>query len=386
MVNRSTALPVTTMTRLFDEDFWSTDVAKFSHQALKFQVHEWEGKPLMSSFFFTYGPSDVLASGFLNRDAWPWLSQAVNMLTDVGEEVLSEYLYNCAIQAAGPDVLRRRVHYERKRWRTADAALDEKADEISQLRAVSQDRLADYQSREPGDQEDHLLGLYFDQARLITAAGLELARIAGWEISSLQYLVSEMARLKDEDRDRVMGQLEPARARLEKKFKPVLGEATKTVEAVLQEVRVLARSSSPEGSSSSSSAGSAHSGSPASTVVPAPAAPVRISAEERSTTVERVLAAYEVLNSTHTMAVRLAEVVDTIREYKTRPEAWAAIHDNFNMLAERSSDRLHRDRVERLAQQRLGELPMDSPVLTVVTACYRILRRTMRRPVEGGQV
>lgn len=371
MVTRSTALPVTTMTRLFSEEFWSTEVAKYNHQALKFQPHECEGKPLKSSFYFNYCPSDVMRSGFLGRDAWPWLAHAINMLTDIGEPVLSEYLWHRTLDAAGPDVVRRRVHYERKRWRTADAALDEKAGELEQLRGVSVTRLAEYHDQNRDDHEDRL-ELYFEQARHIAAAGHELARIAGWEITALQYLVSEMARLDDPDRDRVLGQLDPAGARLEKKFKPVLEEATRTVEELMHEVQELLISSPI---TSPVSASSVHSGS--SPAIPAPA-PARIINLERLMVSDRVLAAYEVLNSTHTMAVNLGETVDTIQEYKTRPEAWATIHDNFNLLVERSSNRLHRTRVDRLAQHRLNELRSDSPVIPIVTACCRILSRCIR--------
>ena len=348
MVRRHTALPVTMMSRLYNEEFWSTEVGKFSHQALKFPVHEWGGKPLKSAFLFTHIPVEVLRRSFLARAAWPFLGSAVEVLSAVGEEALSEYIYLRTIKAAGPDVVRRRLHYERKRWATSDAAIDAVAQEMNRLRGVARARLAEYRSSSGDDQAAARGVVYFQQASLIATAGLDIARLLGWEISVLQFGVSECARLEHDGRARLKRFLDGASSRIERKFKPVLSSAAATVAELQLTMSLLLGPLPPTGGSGS-----------------------------LQTTIRgRTVAVREVLDSTQTLVDALGRSVDTLRVFDpARHGEGSPTQRAFSLLADRSSDRLHGLRVEKLAQHRLRELPRDSPLLTIVTACYRVLVR-----------
>lgn len=360
LINRQTALPVTMLSRLYDEAFWASDFAKFAHESLKFAVHQWEGRPLKSSFFHSFVPFDVLQRSFANAPAaWPWLSAAGHVLGAVGESTLAEWLHLRTVDAAGPAVAARRFHYERRRWRASDGAARGLAGQVDRLVAAARARLAEYRTSAAAADDgtasvvDQLVrrAAYLDQARLVANAGLDVARQAGWEVSSMQFSVSECARLEP-GRGRtgrvLQRELDRSGARVGRWFRPFLALAVAAVAEVQVDLNGLL--------------GSGVQG--------------QQQMQQMQVIAARVAAAYQVLTSTQALVDELGHAVDEL--WAVRPDGQGgtpAAQYTFTLLAERSSDRLHRNRVERLAMHRLRGLPSDSPVLVMMTAASRILAR-----------
>ncbi|KAI3394543.1 hypothetical protein diail_2592 [Diaporthe ilicicola] len=364
LISRQTALPVTMMSRLYDEGFWATDFVKFSHESLRFAVHKWQGNPLRSSFSYNFIPLEVLQRSFAGRQAWPWLAAAGRVLEASGEAALADWVVLRTVDAAGPRVARRRFNHERRRWRGSDTAARAMAAGMDSLATAARARLAEY--RAAADDGTAMKAarrdLYHDQARLIAAAGLDIARQAGWEISSLQFSVSECARLEPDRRTAVLRRyLDRSGARIERWFKPFLGSAI----AAVAEVRLELLVDTPFGPPPS--AGGGH-------VVQQQHEQQQ---QQHRAITARIVAAHELLNSTQALVDELGKVVDVLRGSGPAGQGGsaAAAPYTFTLLAERSSDRLHRNRVDRLAQHRLHELPISSPVFTIITACTRILAR-----------
>lgn len=345
MVRRVTAVPVGMMSRLYDEGFWSVFVAKYSHQALKFPVHEWDGRPLMSSFYLSFTPRRDLLRAFRSRAAWPWLSRSVSMLGQVGEDVLSEYIYHRAMSTAGPAVTRRRLHYERRRWRHSDAGIAARSQEMARLRAASRALLAGNSQAVGGAAA---LDAYLDHARLIVVEALELARLAGWEVSALQLVVRECARLGDAGRRAVQGHMDAAGARIERMLRPTMDGAAAEVQGLQRELAVVLPGLPP------ASAGDSL----------------------QLTIAETTSAAASVLVAARELVHELGRSVDTVRGFSSVQGAGdESMRSAFNMLVDTASVRPQRQTLERLAEHRLRELPVNSPLRRVITACLRILER-----------
>lgn len=350
LINRHTALPVTMMSRLYDESFWATDHSKFSHASLRYPVHEWQGQPLRSSFFYNYVPLEVLRRSFSSEYAWPWLSAAAEVLHNTGESALADWLQVRTVDAAGPAVARNRFNYERRRWRVSDAAARAVAVGLDGLVTAARARLAEYRTAAAAADDDTAArrAAYLEQARLIADAGLDIARQAGWEVSSLQFSVSECARLEPGRRRVLQRELDLSGARVGRWFKPFLSLAVAAVAEVQAEL------DAPLGPQQQQQQG-----------------------QQEQVIRARVAAAHQVLVSTQALVDELGRVVDELRAVRPagQPGGAPATRYTFTMLAERSSDRLQRNRVERLAQHRLRELPSDSLVFVIMTAASRILAR-----------
>ncbi|KAL2286534.1 hypothetical protein FJTKL_06891 [Diaporthe vaccinii] len=359
MVRRVTALPVAMMSRLYNEGFWSVDVAKYSHQALKFPVHEWAGRPLRSSFYLSFTPRRDLLRAFRSRAAWPWLSRSVSMLGQVGEDVLSEYIYRRAMGTAGPAVTRRRLHYERRRWRHSDAAIAARSREVTRLRDASRALLAGYQTADSPADGAAALGAYLDHARLLVAEALELARLAGWEVSALQLLVSECARLDDVGRRVVQGHMDGAGARVERMLKPAVDGAAAEVEGLQRELADVIPGLPPVGAADSL----------------------------RLTIAEKTSAAASVLSAARGMVHELGRSVDTVGGFSSVQSARdKSVRSAFNLLVDTASGRRQWQTLERLAEHRLRELPGNSPIRRVVTACMRILEAVLGKAQDFVRV
>lgn len=346
MVRRVTAVPVAMMSRLYNEGFWSVDVAKYSHQALKFPVHEWAGRPLRSSFYLSFTPRRDLLRAFRSRAAWPWLSRSVSMLGQVGEDVLSEYIYHRAMTTAGPAVTRRRLHYERRRWRHSDAGIAARSQEMTRLRAASRTLLAEYHTANSQAVGAAALDAYLDHARLLVVEALELARLAGWEVSALQLLVRECARLDDVGRRTVQGHMDGAGARVDRMLKPAVDGAAAEVQGLQRELADVI-----------------------------PGLPPVIAGDLLGLTIaERTSAAASILVAARELVHELGRSVDTVRGFSSgTSESDVSMRSAFNLLVDTVSGRRQRQTLERLAEHRLRELPGNSPIRRVVTACLRIL-------------
>jgi hypothetical protein len=125
------------------------------------------------------------------------------VLGAVGEEALAQFISPRVIRAAGPDILRGRLHYEMKRWRHADAHVDFDARTMSGLLGAARKRLAEYQQVATaagdagvpgrGGEKNARPRAYLLQVVQVADAGYEVARLIGWEVSVLQFGVSECA-------------------------------------------------------------------------------------------------------------------------------------------------------------------------------------------------
>lgn len=345
MVRRVTAVPVAMMSRLYSEDFWSTDVAKYSHQALRFSVHEWGGKSLRSSFYLSFTPRRDLLKAFRSRTAWPWLSRSVTMLSQVGEDVLSEYIYHRAMRSAGAAVTRRRLHYERRRWRHSDTAIVARSREIARLRAALSAGLEGYSA----NRDSAALEAYLGDARLLVVEALELAWLVGWEVSALQHLVSECARLDDAGRQVVKRYTNSAGARVERRLKPAVEGATVVVQELQREL---------------------------ADVIPGLPPVAGADSLLRSTIGERISAAASALAATKGMVHELGRSVDIITNFSSaQHESDSPVREAFNLLVDTASGRQQREVLQRLAEHRIRELPSNSPIHRVLRACFRILER-----------
>lgn len=345
MVRRVTAVPVAMMSRLYSEDFWSTDVAKYSHQALRFPVHEWAGKPLRSSFYLSFTPRRDLLKAFRSKTAWPWLSRSVTMLSQVGEDALSEYIYHRAMRSAGAAVTRRRLHYERRRWRHSDAAIVARSREITRLRAALAAELEGYSA----NRDSAALEAYLGDVRLLVVEALELARLVGWEVSALQLLVSECARLDDAGRRAVKRYTDSAGARVERRLKPVIEGAVVVLEELRREL---------------------------ADVIPGLPPVAGADSLLRSTIGERISAAASVLAATKGMVYELGRSVDTITNFSSAQHGNdSPVREVFNLLVDTASGRQQQEVLQRLAEHRIRELPSNSPIHRVLRACFRILER-----------
>lgn len=348
MVRRVTAVPVAMMSRLYSEDFWSTDVAKYSHQALRFPVHEWRGKPLRSSFYLSFTPRRDLLKAFRSKAAWPWLSRSVTMLSQVGEDALSEYIYHRAMRAAGAAVTRRRLHYERRRWRHSDAAIVARGQEINRLRAAALAGLEGWHVA-AADRDPAALQAYLGHAALLVVEALELARLVGWEVSALQLLVSECARLDDAGRLAVKRYTDSTGTRVERRLKPIIEGAVVVFEELQRELAGVI-----------------------------PGLPPVAGADSllRSTIVERASGAASVLAATRGMVYELGRSVDTIRNFSSAQHGNdSPVREAFNLLVDTASGRQQQEVLQRLAEHRIRELPSNSPIHRVLRVCFRILER-----------
>ncbi|KAG8162184.1 hypothetical protein KVR01_007949 [Diaporthe batatas] len=388
VVERNTALPVAMMSRLHDESFWDTQFARFGHEALRYAVHQWEGRPLRSSFSYTHLPLDVMrrALGPARGAAWRWLEAAEDLLSRGGEPVLAEWLLLLASDAAGPALVRRRFRVEARRWRTADAAARAAARRLDGLVTAARARLSEWQRPAEGDGSDSggvggdtaaRRAAYLEQARLIANAGLDAARSLGWEVSSMQYSAAECGRLAPRRRGVLRRPLARCGARVERWFKPLLALAAAAVEEVRAELNTP-RSPGPPATSSGQAL--------------ARAAAEADYGRRRGVVVARLDAAHGSLAATRALVDELGRVVDELwrasgpapvghgrpsrgRGAAAPAPAPAPARYSFTLLAERSSDRLRRNRLERLAQHRLRELPWNSPGPTLARAACRILER-----------
>lgn len=179
MMQRFTAMPVTTMSRLFQDRFWSVDVARFGLEALKFPTNVWEGRPLKSSFTASFVRPGDIRSSFESRKAWRWLVRAFGVLIEAGEDNLANFLTDRALVALGPGMLRRRFHYEKKRWQQTDARFREISQEVAHLRAVPIN-MASVETQ---------LQSYILQGQNLISQAMMFNRLLGTEIQALQYFV-----------------------------------------------------------------------------------------------------------------------------------------------------------------------------------------------------
>lgn len=179
MMRRSTAMPVTTMSRLFHEEFWSADVARYGVEALKFPTNTWNGRPLKASFAAVFvRPGDV-RSAYGSRSAWRWLVRALGVLGNAEEDDLCNFLTDRSLDALGPGMLRRRFHYEKRRWQQTDARFAEISAEVVRLRAVPINMAS----------TETQLESYIFQGRNLMSQAMMFSRLLGTEIQALQYFV-----------------------------------------------------------------------------------------------------------------------------------------------------------------------------------------------------
>lgn len=265
------------------------------------------------------------------------------MLSQVGEDALSEYIYHRAMRAAGAAVTRRRLHYERRRWRHSDAAIVARSREVTRLCAASSAGLAEYSTiRDPA-----VLEAYLGHARLFVVEALELARLVGWEVSALQLLVSECARLDDAGRRVVQRYTDSAGARVERRLKPAIEGAAVAVQELHRELADVL-----------------------------PRLPPAVGADSllRLTIAERTSAAASVLAATRGMIYELGKSVDSVRNFSSAQHGNdSPVHEAFNLLVDTASGRQQRETLQRLAEHRIRELASNNPIHRVLRACFGIL-------------
>lgn len=244
-VNRETALPVTTYSRLFHESFWARGgpFAQYGHQALRMPVHQWEGRPLKSQFEFLYVRNHDSSRAFGSKAAVNWMLSAYALLREAGQYAIAEYMLHLTESLVEGSRMGKRLHYEKKTWAQTDPRILGRIGEIRRLGNQLPTLLANYrQARDqPGDPRQgpapvaNALSAYIDQGRLMLVEATELERLLGIEVQQTQYLILGVLKQIDETRRSLGRYLDILRYRLQNVLGRRADEAIAAVSALHQQ-------------------------------------------------------------------------------------------------------------------------------------------------------
>lgn len=225
VVGRDTALPVTMLSRYHDQRFWSAEFRKYGHQALKLSRHRWEGRPLKSHFKYMLVSRRDVVRAFGSTRAFRWMKSARETLVAAREYALAAYMMNLARNVVESDMMRRRLHYEKKAWPRTDAKLTRLRREVNRIRGITTARLDDYMAMRsvlPLDTEEvgRDLEEYLTQTRQLLIQCKDLNRLLGEEVQYLQYLVLGVLKQEENSRTRLQSYMDVISERINRVLEP----------------------------------------------------------------------------------------------------------------------------------------------------------------------
>ncbi|KUI57475.1 hypothetical protein VP1G_04833 [Cytospora mali] len=237
LVRRETAVPVTMLSQYLDQSFWSTKFRKYGHQALKISRHQWEGRSLKSTFSYVLSSKRDVVRAFRSKTAYRWMRRAHRALVEAREYALATYMTNLSQSAVESDMMRRRLHYEKKTWPRTDAALMRLRREVRRVRGIATTRLREYKARRgvlPLGAVEVGRGLegYLEQVRLLLIQGKELDRLLGEEVQYLQYLVLGFLRQENDARSRLQSYMDVIYERIYRVLEPAAATIIRTTARV----------------------------------------------------------------------------------------------------------------------------------------------------------
>lgn len=240
LVRRETALPVTILSRYLDRRFWSSSFRKYGQQALKLPRHRWEDKPLKSRLFFVLFSRREVERAFGSTTAFRWMRYARETLVAAREFALASYMMDFSRSIVEADMMRRRLHYEKKTWPVTDAKLIRLGRLLTRTRHLATMRLGDYRARR-GDsplgaaEVITALTMYLTEMRLLYIQAKDLDRLLGEEIPYLQYLTLGFLRQDDNTRARLQGYMNVISVRVHRVLRPAADNIISTTAEIKAE-------------------------------------------------------------------------------------------------------------------------------------------------------
>ena len=226
LVRRETALPVKMVTRYLDEDFWSGVFSKYGHESLKLSRHQWEGKPLRTGVHYEITSKRYVQKAFRSKRAYFWMRLASDVLYRARKYALGEYMLALSRSVVESDMMRQRLHYEKKTWPVTDAKLRKLDRKMTRTREDIKKRLAEYTERRDvvpiGTAEiGGLLYNYLETVWTLFVDCQSLNRSLGEEIPYLQKLVLSYLRQEDHVRPRLQNYYDLMLKRIDRVLGPV---------------------------------------------------------------------------------------------------------------------------------------------------------------------
>ncbi|KUI56328.1 hypothetical protein VP1G_03679 [Cytospora mali] len=361
-IKRNTALPVSMYSRFFNESFWTRGgtgtFAKYGHQALRMPRDQWEGKPLKSHFEFYYVRTSDVARAFGNLKAYLWMAHATSALEEASEYAISQYLQDLTESVVEADMMRKRLHNEKKMWPRSDAEISKRIEQIRRLWGQVPNLLNNYRQSQGGQvgpgvpPVGNARAAYIEQGCLIIIEVTEVQRLLGIEVQCLQFLVFGVLKQTDETRRNLRRYMNIMRYRIQDVLGRWADEAIQRTSAMYQQYLAEV----------------------------GPNLPQQMDDKQRQLT-DRLTTMYHdiqsTLPSTRGQLSELAEIITVCIDTDESGNMASPPQDRFNLLVDAAGLRAMRTRqrhLRNLAVRNIGRLAPGSPKLKIVQAWLQALR------------